>query len=139
MEIKKVTTFKELDQIVPMMKKLYDSIGSEKYISWSGYLTWIALNFPLKNFQIWTGWKDDTLIGYIIVQITQRFFVAECHIVEAYMEGVDEEGTNMVYNKIVEWAKSKDCHQLTISTKRDKAFAKKYGFESLGTTMAKEI
>lgn len=139
MEIKKVTDFKELDELIPLIQKLHAEIGSEKYVSLLGYLSWIAINFPLENFQVWKGEKEGVVKGYIITQITQRYFVPECHIVDAFIEENDEEITSQVYQHIIDWAKSKGCNQLSINSTRSKAFERKYGFDYVGTTMIKKI
>jgi hypothetical protein len=139
MEVKKVTELKELDNIIPLIQKLKNSVGNGKYSSMIGYLSWIVLNFPLDNFQIWKAEEDGVAKGYLITQITQRYFIPECCIVDAFMDENNSEIVDAVYSHVVAWAKEKGCNQISINTKREAAFAKKYGFEYLGTTMAKKI
>jgi hypothetical protein len=139
MEIKKVTDFKELDELIPLIQKLYGGLGIDKYITLSGYISWITMGFPSGNFQIWKGEKDGIVVGYLIANITQRFLIKECSIVDAFMDVNDTEATDFVFQKVNEWAKEMGCTQISIVSKRDKAFMKRYNFDFFGSILIQKI
>lgn len=139
MQIRKLTEIKEIDEIIPLIQKLYQELGIDKYLSLAGYISWITISFPSSNFQIWKGVDGEVVKGYLIAHITQRFLVSECSIIDAFIEVNDESVTREVYDFIINWAKSEGCKQLSIVSKRDKAFVKKYGFEEFGTILIQKI
>ncbi len=139
MEVKKVTIFKELDELIPLIQKLYGEIGIDKYISMAGYLSWVTLNFPSANIQVWKAEKEGVAVGYLVANITQRFLIKECAIIDAFLEENDTEATDMVFNKINEWAKENNCEQISIISKREKAFMKRYGFDYFGTILIQKL
>lgn len=139
MELIKIKTMRELDDIIPMIKTLHEEQGLDKFFSLSGFLTWIAFNLPLENFQVWKVIDNDRLIGYCISQITTRYFELECSIVDAYMVINDPEFTQQAFEFIEKWGKEKGCTLLSCSSMRDMALQKKYGFEPVGMRLMKKI
>jgi hypothetical protein len=139
MEVKKLTEVKELDDLIPLITNFYNELGTSDYFSLAGYISWIVFNFPSLNFQVWKYEKEGKVEGFLIAQITNRHFVMECSISEAFINFNNEEVTSFVYDHIKEWAKENGCKQIAIKTTREKAFGKKYGFEYFGTMMIQKL
>jgi hypothetical protein len=136
MELVKIKTLQEIDEIIPMIQKLHQE---KDFFSLTEFLTWISINLPLEYFQIWKTIEKGIVKGYLIVQITQFYFHSECNIVDAYMEANDGEFTREHFDFIETWAKERGCTILSCTSKRDIALSKKYGFKPLGMVLKKAI
>ena len=139
MEVKKVVEYEDLDALIPLIQKLYAETGIDRYVSLVGYISWITVSFPSSNFQIWKGEENGEVKGYLIAHITQRFLIKECCIVDAFIDENDEATVKTVYAKINEWARENECKQISIVSKREKAFARKYGFDYFGSVMIRKV
>lgn len=68
---KKITTFEELDEILPMIETFHKSQKYSNYFTRSGYLNWLTFSFPLLG--VWVTYEDAHFAvrpfptGYIIV------------------------------------------------------------------------
>ncbi len=139
MDIVKVTRLSELDEIIPMIQKLHADSGIDKFVSLTGFIAYVSLKLPLVTFNVWKVMNEGKLIGYAIVEITQRYFETECMIVDAYMEKNDPEFTEQVFDFIQQWAKESGCTILSCHTNRAEALQKKYGFDAYGTVLMRRL
>lgn len=139
MDFMKVVSIRELDEILPMIEKLHKDFGMDEFISLSGFITWISLKLPLANFNVWKITEESKTVGYVIAEITQRYFENECMIVDAYMEKNDTAFTKEMFTFVKDWAESNNCTILSCHTKRVHAMSRAYGFKPYGMIMMQRI
>lgn len=139
MDAIKVKSIAELDYIMPLIQKLHRYIGIDKYVSITGYMTWIVANLLNPTFAVWYGLKDGSVNWFVICQIQLRAGRLECAIVDACMETVDTGISDEMFGFIEEWARDQKCEFLSCYSKRPGAMERKYGFEEFGTVMIKAI
>lgn len=138
--VKKVTTVGEIDELIPLIKRVHMFAGISKYISLTGYLTWLVSNLPSPNFAIWYGTDSDLKpTWFVVVQVQVRNLKLECSIADAYMDGVDTEFSEEMFEYIEAWAKDHSCELLSCYSNRPEALARKYNFDKFGTVMIKAI
>ncbi len=134
----KVISIDQIDEIIPMIQKLHAGT-IDKYVNLTGFLAWMSLNLPLSHFNVWKLKKDDKLVGYVVAEITQRYFVRECMVVDAYVEINDPEFSREMYQFIEDWATVNECKIFSCYTHRPEALCRKYKFDVYGTLLMKRI
>ena len=139
MRLDRITTVDQVDEIIPMIQKLHKE--TDKYISLAGFLTWITINLinPQSKMQIWKVTHENKTVGYAIAEITLRYFVPECTVVDAYIEINDPKFVDEVEKFIMDWAEANACKIFSCYTNRAQAMSKRHGFDSYGTLLMKRI
>ena len=138
MEFEKVVSIAEIDEIIPMIQKLHKGT-IDKYVTLAGFITWVSLNLPLSSFNVWKAKHEDKTVGYAIAEITQRYFVRECTVVDAYIEINDEEFVKKMYKFIRDWAEVNECKIFSCYSHRAEALSRKYKFDTYGTLLMQKI
>ncbi len=139
MKINQVTAAREIDDIMPLVNKLYDGIPLDKYISKAGYIAWLVGNIANPDFRIWYAIDGIEVKGFCVVQKQLRLFEFECHIHDAFMDFVDTEFSNEFFEMIESWAEDKQCTTISCFTFRPEGMIKRFGFERAGTLLIKAI
>lgn len=135
--IRRVTTFEELDTLLPLMNKLHEQ-NIEYYGMFTevGYLAWLISSFP--NLYILAGYEGVMPFGYIIVGFQFTYGMKEAIVYEAYCEG-ETDIVEETWEMVLEFCKSINCKILSCYTERGKAIARKYGFEIVRSYLTKEL
>ncbi len=136
--IEKISTFEELDEILPLIDKLHEQ--NREYsglFTKSGYLAWLVTSFP--NLAIWVGREDGIVVGYIMVAVQYTYGKREAIVYEAYCESNNEELVDKAWQTVMDWAKGGGCHFLSCYSQRGKAIARKYGFTVVREYLTKEL
>jgi hypothetical protein len=137
--INQVTTAREIDDIIPLVNKLYEGKTLSKYISKAGYIAWLVGNIINHDFSIWYAMDEGEIKGFCVIQKTVRLFEFECHVHDVFMDWVDTKFSNEFFEKIELWAKEKQCTTITCMTGRPESMCKRFGFEQAGTLLIKAV
>ena len=129
---KRITTYEELDGILPMLEDFHKTQHYCTLFPHSGYLAWLTSNFY--NLAIWVVYTESNNcpVGYAILQVQPNNGVREALIYEAYSDVKDMDATKRLFDEIQQSAKNGGCQLLSCYTDREKdvdAFCKRYGFE----------
>jgi len=140
MRINKVETAREIDDLLPMIKKIYDNTPLGKHISISGYIGWLLMNIPRPDFEIWYAINEHSEVcGFVVIEKVTRLFTFECHIHDAYMGWNDPRFSEQILDDIETWAADKQCQTISMYSNRSDALSKRFGFETAGTLLIKAI
>lgn len=139
--IQRVTTLKELDELLPMIQEAHESKYFKFYdlYTWSGFVYYLVSNLWSPYFGIWKIIECEELAGYFILEVVTRFLTKECLTLESYMTTNDgnlsEEGKEVA----VAWAKEQGCEHISCYTVRDEAISRKWGFDNVSSFMTKKL
>jgi hypothetical protein len=139
MKINQATTVREIDDIVPLIDRLYEKSVIGRYISRSGYIAWLTMNIANPDFAIWYVTEGTEVKGFCILQKTLRLFEFECHVHDAFMGWYDTEFSEKFMESIESWAEDKQCTTISCLTSRPDGMSKRFGFEKAGSLMMKAI
>jgi len=139
---KKLTTYEELDTILPMIEKFHETQAFRRFFPYSGHLLWLTVNFPCLG--IWAGYErtkqGDLPLGYVIVAVQYQECRKEALIYEAYSEAKDLGLSRVVFDEIEKWAKEQGCTLLSAFTAHGKVadfISRQYGFTEQRTYFTK--
>jgi len=140
MEIERITSVRQIDDILPMMMEAHKNGELYQGKSLAAYIYYCAFNliFP-DQFALLMFKKDGSAKGYIIAHIGSNQFENHCSIVDAHIDEYDLDATQRAYDMIEEWAISNGCIFMETISVRAEAVCRRYGFEPKSQYMRKTI
>jgi hypothetical protein len=142
-EVRRITEYSELDQILPLIQGLHKMHSMP--LSISAKIAQIALQLQSPYQGIWVGYEEGRPVGYAIATIETSSFELQCLLVDVYTEKIDDKELAMshiahVFDLITLWAKENGCKRIVTFTYNDpKVAEKKWGWKPITTYMMKEI
>ena len=144
----KIDTFKELDEILPMIEGLHKSQEYCRLFPHSAYLLWLTLSFNTPMMGIWVCYESDSFdsqsepVGYIIATLSDIHGTKEVLLYEAYAKSGGVDVKKEMLSEITEWARSNGAVRLSMYTENEKVkdtMMKRYGFELSRYHLVKEV
>lgn len=127
-KIYKITEFKDLDKILPLIEEFRKQDNFLKHYSLAGIYSQLFFNFFNNDFSIWTAEEDGDIIGFMVAGISHKYFDKHCHIEMAYMKKLNCAASDTGFDMVIDWARENKCKFLTCFSQRA-GFPKKYKFE----------
>jgi len=137
--IARLTKWEELDTILPMMLEFHRGNKYYRLYPTSGFLSWLTLNFLNSNLAVWGIYRDGNVVGYSICQISWKWMVKECSIVDAVFGENQEELSKLLEKEIVDWANKNECTRLEAITGRVEAMERKYNAECVAGIIIRKL
>jgi len=140
MEIERITSVRQIDDILPMMMEAHKNGELYQGKSLAAYIYYCAFNLMFQDqFAILVFRNEEKAVGYIIAHIGNNQFENHCSIVDAHMVEYDLEATQRAYDMIEDWAISNNCIFMETISVRAEAVCRRYGFEPVSQYLRKSI
>ena len=140
MEIERITSVRQIDDILPMMMEAHKNGELCQGKSLAAYIYYCAFNLMFQDqFTLLVFRDEGVTVGYIIAHIGNNQFENHCMLVDAYTIKNDPESIQRAYDMIEEWAISNNCIFMETFSVRAAAVCRKYGYASIAQYLRKSI
>jgi hypothetical protein len=141
-EVRRITEYSELDQILPLIQTLHEMWNMPMSIS--AKIGQIALQLQSPYQGIWVGYEEGRPLGYAIAVIESSCFELQCHLTDVYTVKIEDKELAVsqiahVFELIALWAKEAGCKKIVTFAYNDPKVAEKWGWKPITTYMMKEI
>ena len=105
MEIRRVTTYEEALNILPLFERLKEKNPEAVDYTADDLRAFLFATVSLPSVFLVVGYEKGEPVGYLLAYIVNDFLMKACFVLNAYIDKLDMKTTKKVWDMLEDWTK----------------------------------